>query len=62
MASDLTDAIEARGFDGSGPGRRRRMGTEAEAIAANEAETSGGKGISRLRGVFKRRSMPKTEP
>lgn len=59
MASDLTDAIEARGFEGSGPQRRQRMGTEA--VAANEAATSSGKGISRLRGVFKGRSMPERE-
>jgi biotin transport system permease protein len=59
MASDLTDAIEARGFDGNGTDARRRTG--GQATAAGEAATSGGKGISRLRSVFKRRSMPKTE-
>jgi hypothetical protein len=64
MANDLTDAIEARGFnghgfDGSGAEARRRSGGQATASA--EAATSGGKGISRLRGVFKSRSMPETE-
>ncbi|MGZ8410670.1 MAG: energy-coupling factor transporter transmembrane component T family protein [Hyphomicrobium sp.] len=60
MASDLTDAIEARGFEGSKSDAREHTGGRATA-AANEAATCGGKGISRLRGVFKRRSMPETE-
>jgi biotin transport system permease protein len=59
MASDLTDAIEARGFDGNTAEARRRPLGRASAPA--EAATSNGKGISRLRGVFKRRSMPETE-
>ena len=60
MASDLTDAIEARGFEGSMSDARRHMDVQAGA-AADEAGTCGGKGISRLRNVFKRRSMPETE-
>jgi biotin transport system permease protein len=59
MASDLTDAIEARGFDGNKSEARRRP--DGQATASAEAATSGGKGISRLRGVFKRRSIPETE-
>ena len=59
IASDLTDAIEARGFDGNAAEARRRPG--GPAMAAGETATSGGKGILRLRGIFKRRSMPETE-
>jgi biotin transport system permease protein len=58
MASDLTDAIEARGFEGAKPAAREHAGGRATA----SAETSSGKGISRLRGVFKSRSIPETEP
>jgi biotin transport system permease protein len=59
MASDLTDAIEARGFEGNTSDARR--GPDRQTMAAAVAATSGGKGISRLRRVFKRRSMPETE-
>jgi biotin transport system permease protein len=59
MANDLTDAIEARGFEGAKLAAREHTGGQATASA--EAATSGGKGISRLRGVFKSRSMPETE-
>lgn len=60
MAGDLTDAIEARGFDGQRPESPRPAG-EAAADPAKETAKADSKGIFRLRGVSKRRSMSGTE-
>lgn len=54
MAGDLTDAIEARGFDA-------QSSAGPPALATRNAEKSVEKGLSRLRTVFKRRPMSGTE-
>jgi biotin transport system permease protein len=71
MAGDLTDAIEARGFDAQKPDIQKPdvqkpdeqacAEAGAPAAAALSMEKSGGKGLSRLRSAIKRRSMSGTE-
>jgi biotin transport system permease protein len=62
MAGDLTDAIDARGFDARQSGARKPDTQPlAPAAAPQEAKKTGGKGLSRLRYMFRRRSMRGTE-
>ncbi len=69
MAGDLTDAIEARGFDGNGPKTEQLDVSHPAPLTApgQKRGTSdghrniGGKGVSRLRNLIKRRSMSRPE-
>lgn len=70
MAGDLTDAIEARGFDSEGLGPEQIRAEARAALpaatarspqAADGSENSATKGISHLQNPLSRRSIPRSE-